>query len=155
MIRRPPRSTRTDTLFPYTTLFRSFPPRPPARRAAAYAVRISARQRPALRRRKPPDDPADRRDVEGRPSPQDHARRIWLSPALVHRQSPAAFRRMGYDAAADGQRLGDAGAVGDGAHPGRLRRTGDPPHRADRPAGRDQAGRGERTEEKTAELQAL
>src|SRR6056297_2913444 len=26
MIRRPPRSTRTDTLFPYTTLFRS-PPR--------------------------------------------------------------------------------------------------------------------------------
>src|SRR3546814_1849083 len=25
MIRRPPRSTRTDTLFPYTTLFRSMP----------------------------------------------------------------------------------------------------------------------------------
>src|SRR3546814_7562362 len=31
MIRRPPRSTRTDTLFPYTTLFRS----PQKRRAAA------------------------------------------------------------------------------------------------------------------------
>src|SRR3546814_10497916 len=38
MIRRPPRSTRTDTLFPYTTLFRSelintgdFPPNAPAR----------------------------------------------------------------------------------------------------------------------------
>src|SRR3546814_12286128 len=27
MIRRPPRSTRTDTLFPYTTLFRSPVPR--------------------------------------------------------------------------------------------------------------------------------
>src|SRR3546814_9478796 len=27
MIRRPPRSTRTDTLFPYTTLFRSRPDR--------------------------------------------------------------------------------------------------------------------------------
>src|SRR3546814_13861911 len=27
MIRQPPRSTRTDTLFPYTTLFRSHPPR--------------------------------------------------------------------------------------------------------------------------------
>src|SRR3546814_4461410 len=26
MIRRPPRSTRTDTLFPYTSLFRSVPP---------------------------------------------------------------------------------------------------------------------------------
>src|SRR3546814_3708983 len=35
-LRRPPRSTRTDTLFPYTTLFRSGAPahRPPARRAA-------------------------------------------------------------------------------------------------------------------------
>src|SRR3546814_15844558 len=36
MIRRPPRSTRTDTLFPYTTLFRSLgdigaPPRPGGR----------------------------------------------------------------------------------------------------------------------------
>src|SRR3546814_21164537 len=33
MIRRPPRSTRTDTLFPYTTLFRSHP----RRRAGAHA----------------------------------------------------------------------------------------------------------------------
>src|SRR3546814_20959146 len=28
MVRRPPRSTRTDTLFPYTTLFRSVPTHP-------------------------------------------------------------------------------------------------------------------------------
>src|SRR3546814_18937072 len=34
MIRRPPRSTRTDTLFPYTTLFRS-PAVPPAARGRA------------------------------------------------------------------------------------------------------------------------
>src|SRR3546814_11078298 len=33
MIRRPPRSTRTDTLFPYTTLFRSAGPRFRARAA--------------------------------------------------------------------------------------------------------------------------
>src|SRR3546814_16776953 len=32
MIRRPPRSTRTDTLFPYTTLFRSGPPLRQSRR---------------------------------------------------------------------------------------------------------------------------
>src|SRR3546814_10854221 len=34
LIRRPPRSTRTDTLFPYTTLFRSRPRQasPPCRR---------------------------------------------------------------------------------------------------------------------------
>src|SRR3546814_14136003 len=31
MIRRPPRSTRTDTLLPYTTLFRSHTGRPPRR----------------------------------------------------------------------------------------------------------------------------
>src|SRR3546814_5949438 len=31
MIRRPPRSTRTDTLFPYTTLFRSLGPGEAAR----------------------------------------------------------------------------------------------------------------------------
>src|SRR3546814_5337886 len=36
MIRRPPRSTRTDTLFPYTTLFRSAAG---ARPGAGYAVR--------------------------------------------------------------------------------------------------------------------
>src|SRR3546814_4661387 len=36
MIRRPPRSTRTDTLFPYTTLFRSGGV--PARRAWALRV---------------------------------------------------------------------------------------------------------------------
>src|SRR3546814_3852787 len=32
MIRRPPRSTRTDTLFPYTTLFRSYETRAARRR---------------------------------------------------------------------------------------------------------------------------
>src|SRR3546814_16662975 len=41
MIRRPPRSTRTDTLFPYTTLFRSA-----HRRAAG----IGARRKRAARR---------------------------------------------------------------------------------------------------------
>src|SRR3546814_354471 len=38
MIRRPPRSTRTDTLFPYTTLFRSSDPE---------SVRSGAMTRPA------------------------------------------------------------------------------------------------------------
>src|SRR3546814_8646207 len=34
MRRRPPRSTRTDTLFPYTTLFRSTPPNAPRKASA-------------------------------------------------------------------------------------------------------------------------
>src|SRR3546814_2028877 len=38
MIRRPPRSTRTDTLFPYTTLFRSLRPAPPAGSATEQAT---------------------------------------------------------------------------------------------------------------------
>src|SRR3546814_3920392 len=42
MIRRPPRSTRTDTLFPYTTLFRSLPAR-----SACWASAPAARARPA------------------------------------------------------------------------------------------------------------
>src|SRR3546814_5418097 len=44
MIRRPPRSTRTDTLFPYTTLFRSIAG---AARAAARLVvgQVRARAR--------------------------------------------------------------------------------------------------------------
>src|SRR3546814_6592011 len=56
MIRRPPRSTRTDTLFPYTTLFRS--PHPPiaaparlARAVPADPRRMPARRAPASRQR--------------------------------------------------------------------------------------------------------
>src|SRR3546814_8023522 len=51
MIRRPPRSTRTDTLFPYTTLFRSLrarsPPDPafPLDRAQGHRVRRRPRHR--------------------------------------------------------------------------------------------------------------
>src|SRR3546814_5522122 len=41
MIRRPPRSTRTDTLFPYTTLFRS-----PAPRAAPSRARFATQPPP-------------------------------------------------------------------------------------------------------------
>src|SRR3546814_6488500 len=53
MIRRPPRSTRTDTLFPYTTLFRSARQdratgRPARGRGAGAGVRqMSAAVRPA------------------------------------------------------------------------------------------------------------
>src|SRR3546814_5517875 len=42
MIRRPPRSTRTDTLFPYTTLFRSIAGHARRRTRAAQAGRHRA-----------------------------------------------------------------------------------------------------------------
>src|SRR3546814_16662414 len=54
MIRRPPRSTRTDTLFPYTTLFRSalaqgrLAPRNPLRKALLCSAARCVRQGPLL-----------------------------------------------------------------------------------------------------------
>src|SRR3546814_13753733 len=68
MIRRPPRSTRTDTLFPYTTLFRSLQPvepgphigrpaapagRPRARRDLAQLVGQHVRPEPLVPRPQP------------------------------------------------------------------------------------------------------
>src|SRR3546814_18294935 len=44
MIRRPPRSTRTDTLFPYTTLFRSGEPYAPATGPGAGSAAIAMAQ---------------------------------------------------------------------------------------------------------------
>src|SRR3546814_6211402 len=41
MLRRPPRSTRTDTLFPYTTLFRSLPSIPVAAEVSGVRFWIS------------------------------------------------------------------------------------------------------------------
>src|SRR3546814_12538206 len=50
MIRRPPRSTRTDTLFPYTTLFRSSPSTSDGHASARQ--RRQVRFRPYLPRRR-------------------------------------------------------------------------------------------------------
>src|SRR3546814_3564193 len=52
MIRRPPRSTRTDTLFPYTTLFRS--------------KGLTGRSRPAAVRFQPSKGPVGRRNRRDR-----------------------------------------------------------------------------------------
>src|SRR3546814_20735541 len=82
MIRRPPRSTRSDTLFPYTTLFRSdcaapSPPRPdPDDHSAA---RTTDRSLPRPARRRPED-----RAAHGLPRARTRAR--WR---------PAAGRRAG------------------------------------------------------------
>src|SRR3546814_5105036 len=46
MIRRPPRSTRTDTLFPYTTLFRSLELSPRTARIMGIVGQTQRRARP-------------------------------------------------------------------------------------------------------------
>src|SRR3546814_19049800 len=48
MIRRPPRSTRTDTLFPYTTLFRSWRRRATLCRIPNPEFPIPARPMPSI-----------------------------------------------------------------------------------------------------------
>src|SRR3546814_4279177 len=63
MIRRPPRSTRTDTLFPYTTLFRS----PRARRGLRQARARASGQGS---------------DPDRGPCAQDHRRRAGAPAAL-------------------------------------------------------------------------
>src|SRR3546814_2176924 len=49
MIRRPPRSTRTDTLFPYTTLFRSRPHHPAFDAGTPCLAHRPSGARPSLR----------------------------------------------------------------------------------------------------------
>src|SRR3546814_10518648 len=70
MIRRPPRSTRTDTLFPYTTLFRSH------------------RHRMAAHRRLPGPDQRAGRGAALRRVDRDHPARPQLASALADRDGP-------------------------------------------------------------------
>src|SRR3546814_8482915 len=48
MIRRPPRSTRTDTLFPYTTLFRSCKRSCPVVRMGKLCIEVTAASKSAF-----------------------------------------------------------------------------------------------------------
>src|SRR3546814_13576997 len=76
MIRRPPRSTRTDTLFPYTTLFRS------------------DRNHPRYRSLGRPDDGLRRRDEPGHGNRRPLRDRHPHQPA-ARREHPAGSRRCG------------------------------------------------------------
>src|SRR3546814_6429512 len=94
MIRRPPRSTRTDTLFPYTTLFRSAHAGSDGDIAQAVGWRLPPRARaPAqLRQGGPVDVGVDHRGtVEGRGQRAEYVR---ARPAgLGRRQHDAAIGR--------------------------------------------------------------
>src|SRR3546814_10675429 len=117
MIRRPPRSTRTDTLFPYTTLFRS------AADAAGGLLAVEAE--PALealvavRQRRAPHVREVRRGHEFR-----RGRAVGIDGDLVHRRRPLVGRGAALHAVeveirlvvAAPQLLGDEGAVAFGWH---------------------------------------
>src|SRR3546814_24789 len=108
MIRRPPRPTRTDTLFPYTTLFRSCEPaagqcpHPSWRRARSAAA--NPRRRALLRLSAPPRPlaqgaPCEAADDERRPARPDRgeAEARWRVP-LRHRPSDLSAARADGDA---------------------------------------------------------
>src|SRR3546814_8043198 len=79
MIRRPPRSTRTDTLFPYTTLFRSSR----RRRGVVEPARLPAPARSGLSRL-----PDARRRRGQRGAPQRSTRRLGRRRAQPVRRLP-------------------------------------------------------------------
>src|SRR3546814_16769741 len=85
MIRRPPRSTRTDTLFPYTTLFRS------------HIAVAEPRHRAGFGRRPAPDTAPCRPRADG--------------GALLHRRSrapdPGQRERIPNHPEVDAKRIGD------------------------------------------------
>src|SRR3546814_13349593 len=66
MIRRPPRSTRTDTLFPYTTLFRSAARRKPHKSPVGNTTRnySFSRNKPLLGQFKSKSNSASKRSEE-------------------------------------------------------------------------------------------
>src|SRR3546814_7086220 len=83
MIRRPPRSTRTDTLFPYTTLFRS------ALRASLQDALSGPGERGGAR---PPPQSALR-------DPEGARRRLWLQERLrseEHTSELQSLMRISY-----------------------------------------------------------
>src|SRR3546814_18110970 len=80
MIRRPPRSTRTDTLFPYTTLFRAPPP------GRGRAPRI-----PTVRRRA-----RERRSDNGRAPRRRCARSPGAARSEEHTSELQSLMRISY-----------------------------------------------------------
>src|SRR3546814_11644105 len=101
MIRRPPRSTRTDTLLPYTTLFRS---RGAGRRSSRRRARPAPRNRPrdpparSIARSAPgarPAAPADNHAPHAEPSapPGWSARQVRGGRTAAHPPLPFNFSR--------------------------------------------------------------
>src|SRR3546814_16419035 len=94
MIRRPPRSTRTDTLFPYTTLFRSIL----AHRRIVFGI-DAARARPGLNARRPKRpriaNSLPRRRRRGRFPPRIANRRPGIGKPLERADAATRFTTDG------------------------------------------------------------
>src|SRR3546814_9939673 len=119
MILRPPLSTRTDTLFPYTTLFRSDrserntdparAPRPLARTAARCRC---GRGRAAARADRRPYTADDARGDRAPRSQRDRRRWGWREPRHAARGARRAGRRARDGAAAQRELSRGLSAIG-------------------------------------------
>src|SRR3546814_2965233 len=128
MIRRPPRSTRTDTLFPYTTLFRS-------------GVVVGQRQHLVVSRLRQALAPvADVHAPQPRHAVEDAVAFGVLEPDALGTGDDARAA-LGGQATEVGEGMQVVGRVGGAPHGGGV-------------AG-PRGGRGARTEEQPSELQAL
>src|SRR3546814_9042602 len=87
MIRRPPRSTRTDTLFPYTTLFRSL-----------FHFEKPKLSRFSLPRRRLGDDTAELRSAPVEAPPRPAVAPAERPPINIQSPQPAAARPQSRDA---------------------------------------------------------
>src|SRR3546814_942438 len=100
MLRHPPRSTRTDTLFPYTTLFRSRAHGPRERRAAAVPRGGAYPGQPGLQLAEP-----------GRRGTGAGLRVAGGAARRGHRRAGTGRARAGRARRPDGQPRPDGGAV--------------------------------------------
>src|SRR3546814_626361 len=111
MIRRPPRSTRTDTLFPYPTLFRSLD----HRQAVLFLQHVPGRHGGAAHAA---GDGAQQVAVGGhragwRQAELEEAEREVARPEFVHEGGGGAVAVAGHPVAASAAPLVDLFAVGD------------------------------------------
>src|SRR3546814_11544441 len=107
MIRRPPRSTRTDTLFPYTTLFRSGEG-PPTAVAAGSAGEGAFARGPADEDSR--QEAADDRAEQGAQCPGDHRDLDHSSAPAVRNRKPPGTRTKP-SAESVGSRAGSGSAI--------------------------------------------
>src|SRR3546814_16841799 len=109
MIRRPPRSTRTDTLFPYTTLFRSARPRGCDRRAPT-ALRERLKRPAAEYPRRPPRhrsccDTARGRSPHGATQPVPRLQARYARQALPRPPAPSRPPSLDPKSVVEGKRV--------------------------------------------------
>src|SRR3546814_3621784 len=94
MLRRPPRSTRTDTLFPYTTLFRSPPGHPLCDGQSARLLLLVSLRRHTADHRRDGDPIPGVVGIDAHPRQLDPL--VFLFRSEEHTSEPQSLMRISY-----------------------------------------------------------